>query len=82
MSAYRDRVAGLKVSYNFYARLAKTLNLRRTDTILPGKKTVPGKNNGRKITMPTWPEFVTYILKTSTLRDVGPDHMAPVPVCH
>ena len=77
LSAYRDRVFGLKVSYSFYARLAKTLKLTRTDTKLPGKKKVAGKVVSRKIAVPTWPEFVAYILKTSTQKDVGPHFTLP-----
>ena len=72
MSAYRDRVAGLKVSYTFYLRLAKTLKLKRTDAKLPGKKRAEGKLSGRRVAVPTWPEFVSYILKTNTKHDVGP----------
>ena len=70
LSAYRDRVAGLKVSYGFYSRLAKTLKLTRTDATLK-KKTVGGKVTGGRVAVPTWPEFVTFILKTNARQDVG-----------
>ena len=71
LSAYRDRVAGLKISYTFYLRLAKTLKLKRTDATLPSKKKVAGKVSGRRVAVPTWSEFVTYILRTNIKHDVG-----------
>ena len=76
LSAYRDRVAGLKISYDFYARLAKALKLTRTDTILPGKKKGAATGAGKRIAVPTWPEFVSFILQTDTRHNVGP--LAPV----
>ena len=71
LSAYRDRVAGLKISYTFYLKLAKALKLKRTDANLPSKKKVAGKVAARRVAVPTWPEFVTYILKTNIKHDVG-----------
>ena len=77
LSAYRDRVAGLKVSYGFYSRLAKALKLTRTDATLL-KKNAAGKVTKRRVAVPTWPEFVTFILKTNARQDVS--HITPA-VC-
>ena len=71
LSAYRDRVAGLKISYTFYMKLAKTLKLKRTDATLPEKKKGAGKATVRRVAVPSWPEFVSYILKTNIKQDVG-----------
>ena len=76
MSAYRDRVAGLKFSVTFYLKMAATLGIKRKDAWLPAvKKGKKGeetrKSVGRNITVPTWSEFVSYILQTSTVADVS-----------
>ena len=80
LSAYRDRVAGLKVSYTFYLRLAKTLRLKRTDAILPSKKKGKG-GRGRRVAVPSWPEFVSYILKTETQHDVSQSSILSSRLC-
>ena len=67
-------MAGLKISYTFYLKLAKALKLKRTDANLPSKKKVAGKVSAKRVAVPTWPEFVTYILKTNIKHDVG--HLA------
>ena len=82
LSAYRDRIAGLKASYKQYMAMAKTLHLRRKDAVIEVKYTtkrkVKGKGsvvkeikNKRDVSVPTWPEFVNYILLTGYSKDVS-----------
>ena len=77
LSAYRDRVAGLKFSASFYLKVASTLHIRRNDAVLPvkSKQSKQGrrrlKPNGQNITVPTWSEFVDYVLKINPLKDVS-----------
>ena len=81
VSAYRDRIAGLKGSYKHYVNIAKALNLRRNDAIIDVTSKVKTKKNGKSqtketiekksISVPSWPEFVEYLIRTSTDKDVG-----------
>ena len=79
ISAYRDRVAGLKGSYTFYRTVAKFLQITRKDKKVQYSthKALPGSNKTipvtywKKIFVPTWPEFVKYLLKTNTCEDVS-----------
>ena len=77
LSAYRDRVVGLKFTYKFYTKVALTLRIKRKDAWLPaimeGKKkpALSFKPDGRWVTVPTWPEFVSYILRTNPRIDVS-----------
>ena len=79
LSAYRDRIAGLKSSYTMYKKMARTLGLVRKDAVIEVK--MPGKRRNKKgqvkvektrqsISVPTWPEFVQYLLMTPTSSDV------------
>ena len=81
LSAYRDRIAGLKASYKQYTNIARTLRLRRKDAVIEVKYKTKRKIKGqgfvekeivhkRDVTVPTWPEFVNYILHTSDSKDV------------
>ena len=60
MSAYRDRIEGLKTTYEQYLKIGKTLNLNRNNVVYESKR----------ISVPSWPEFVDYLLKTETDEDV------------
>ena len=78
VSAYRDRIAGLKASYAQYAAMARTLKLRRRDAGLEGRyKPRRGRKGAkevvtrRPISVPTWPEFVKFILVLPTVKDVS-----------
>ena len=75
------RIAGLKASYKQYTTIARTLRLRRKDAVIEvkynTKRKVKGKGfvekeivHKRDVTVPTWPEFVNYILHTSDSKDV------------
>ena len=80
VSAYRDRIAGLKASYKQYTNIARALHLRRNDAVidvkLKTKTRKEGKINSKEtiekksISVPSWPEFVEYLLRTSTEKDV------------
>ena len=81
LSAYRDRIAGLKSSYKQYTTMARVLHLKRKDAVIEvkykTKRKVQGKGfvsreivHKRDVTVPTWPEFVNYILHTSDRYDV------------
>ena len=76
VSAYRDRIAGLKATYTTYKRIEEALNLDRVDTKLTFsvKRGIKGKlqtiNYTKPIAVPTFPEFVQYILYTNTAKDV------------
>ena len=80
VSAYRDRIAGLKDSYKHYVNIAKTLNLKRNDAVIDVKLKVKNKKNGKSqtketiekksISVPSWPEFVEYLIRTSPDKDV------------
>ena len=61
LSAYRDRVAGGKTKYRVYKNMEKILGLKRVDTVL---KAGP-------VAIPTWPEFVKYLIRTSQNQDVS-----------
>ena len=67
LSAYRDRIADLRFPYNFYLKVARRLNIKRKDAQLPRG------SRGRKVwvTLPTWPEFVAFILQTRPEQDVS-----------
>ena len=78
LSAYRDRVAGLKGSYQLYKKIESTLHLRRVDTRLEysvKRKKKDGSeylsNYTKDISVPTWPEFVRYLLRTHRDKDVS-----------
>ena len=81
VSAYRDRIAGLKASHKQYTNIARSLNLRRNDAVidvkLKAKTRKEGKTNTKEriekksISVPSWPEFVEYLLRTSNEKDVG-----------
>ena len=78
LSAYRDRVAGLKGSYQLYKKIGSTLHLRRVDTRLEysvKRKKKDGSeywsNYTKDISVPTWPEFVRYLLRTHRDQDVS-----------
>ena len=67
LSAYRDRIANLQVPYSLYLKMARTLNIKRDDALLPRG------SGGRRtpVTVPTWPEFVAFILQTRPEQDVS-----------
>jgi len=79
VSAYRDKIAGLKASYKQYTNIARALHLRRNDAVidvkLKTKTRKEGKINSKEtiekksISVPSWPEFVEYLLRTSTEKD-------------
>ena len=78
VSAYRDRIAGLKASYAQYAAMARTLKLKRRDAVLEvrykprrGKKGAKEVVTRRPISVPTWPEFVKFLLVLPTVKDVS-----------
>ena len=77
VSAYRDRVEGLKFPFRFFEKVASALHLTRVDTKLNYslKRGIKGKvvsfNYTKPIAVPTWPEFVRYILSTERSRDVS-----------
>ena len=78
VSAYRDRIAGLKASYAQYAAMARTLKLQRRDAVLEvrykprrGRKGAKEVVTRRPISVPTWPEFVKFILVLPTVKDVS-----------
>ena len=62
ISAYRDRVAGLKASAWLYHKITKTLHLHRKDRNI--------NKRGHSFIVPSWPEFVRYLLATKTAEDV------------
>ena len=81
VSAYRDRIAGLKASYAQYAAMARTLKLQRRDAVLEvrykprrGRKGAKEVVTRRPISVPTWPEFVKFILVLPTVKDVSSKH--------
>ena len=81
VSAYRDRIAGLKASYAQYAAMARTLKLKRRDAVLEvrykprrGRKGAKEVVTRRPISVPTWPEFVKFILVLPTVKDVSSKH--------
>ena len=77
--AYQDRVAGLKAYFKFYRAVARSLNISREDRSIQysQNKSVKGSERSiavtywRKISVPTWPEFVQYLLNTKTSNDVS-----------
>ena len=78
LSAYRDRIAGLKGSFEFYKKLAGALHLRRVDTSVEysvRRKNKKGErylfNYTKPVAVPTWPEFVRYLLRTQRSQDVS-----------
>ena len=81
VSAYRDRIYGLKATYTTYKRIAEALNLDRIDTKLKFsvKRGIKGKlqtiNYSKPIAVPTFPEFVQYLLSTNTEKDVRKIHI-------
>ena len=81
VSAYRDRIAGLKASYAQYAAMARTLKLKRRDAVLEvrykprrGRKGAKEVVTRRPISVPSWPEFVKFILVLPTVKDVSSKH--------
>ena len=82
LSAYRDRIAGLKASYKQYTAMAWILHLKRKDAVIEvkynTKRKVKRKGfvtkeivHKRDVAVPSWPEFVNYILHTSYTNDVN-----------
>ena len=80
ISAYRDRVAGLKASLTFYRAVAKSLHITRVDRKMQysvQRRDRKGSNKTgpvsywKKISVPTWPEFVRYLVMTNTSKDVS-----------
>ena len=59
VSAYRDRVAGLKAPARLYRKVAAALNLSRVDAVLPYNAPA-----GRPVAVPSWPEFIRFLLAT------------------
>ena len=63
ISAYRDRVEGLKASSWLYHKITKTLHLHRKDRKI--------NKRGKVVFVPSWSEFVRYLLATKTAEDVS-----------
>ena len=63
ISAYRDRVEGLKASAWLYHKIAKTIHLHRKDRKI--------NKRGKRVLAPPWSEFVRYLLATKTAEDVS-----------
>ena len=78
VSAYRDRVAGMKSSLMFYKTIGRALHITRKDRMMQFSihKHLPGSNKTmaitywKKIFVPTWPEFIQFLLTTNTSQDV------------
>ena len=75
ISAYRDRVAGRKASTWLYQKIDRTIHPHRDRT-----RNVNGRSlhqhrdrnrKGRSRVVPTWPQFVQYLLTTSRAQDVS-----------
>ena len=62
ISAYRDRVAGFKASAWLYHKITKTPHLHRKERTI--------NKRGQSVLVPSWPEFVRYLLATKTAEDV------------
>ena len=79
VSAYRDRIEGMKAAARIYQRIAKVLKLERVDGYLKRKitKEVSGQRKVERyvkvgVAVPTWTEFVRYLLSVDKLSYVSP----------
>ena len=79
VSAYRDRIEGMKATARIYQRIAKVLKLERVDGYLKRKitKEVSGERKVERyvkvgVAVPTWTEFVRYLLSVDKLSYVSP----------
>ena len=79
VSAYRDRIEGMKAAARIYQRIAKVLKLERVDGYLKRKitKEVSGERKVERyvkvgVAVPTWTEFVRYLLSVDKLSYVSP----------
>ena len=78
ISAYRDRVEGLRSSISFYQSVSRRLGIRRKDKTIrytthkamEGNKTIP-VSYWKKVFVPTWNEFVDYILLSNVTKYVS-----------
>ena len=79
VSAYRDRIEGMKATARIYQRIAKVLKLERVDGYMKRKitKEVSGERKVERyvkvgVAVPTWTEFVRYLLSVDKLSYVSP----------
>ena len=78
VSAYRDRIEGMKAAARIYHRIAKVLKLERIDGYLKRKvtKEVSGERKVERyskvpVAVPSWLEFVRYLLSVDRLSYVS-----------
>ena len=78
VSAYRDRIEGLKASARIYHRIAKVLKLERIDGYLRRKvrKEVGGQEKVERyskvgVAVPSWSEFIRYLVTVDKLSYVS-----------
>ncbi|XP_023319457.1 carbohydrate sulfotransferase 14, partial [Eurytemora carolleeae] len=70
ISAYRDRVQGLKLSVPLFRKISQTLRIdeKNSRKIMTIRKMISGKpvlqNRTVEVYMPTWTEFIHYIILT------------------
>ena len=74
---------GLKASFAFYTNLAKKIGLKRNDAtiIVKTKQNIKDEKSGKtvskeidtkkNISVPSFPEFVNYLLQIPTAKDVS-----------
>ena len=78
VSAYRDRIEGMKASARIYHRIAKVLKLERIDGYLRRKvrKEVAGQKKVERyskvgVAVPSWSEFIRYLVTVDKLSYVS-----------
>ena len=78
VSAYRDRIEGMKAAARIYQRIAKVLKLERIDGYLR-RKVLKGAEGERKVeryskvgvAVPSWSEFIRYLVTVDKLSYVS-----------
>ena len=84
VSAYRDRIEGMKAAARIYQRIAKVLKLERVDGYL--KRKVRTEVSGEKkveryskvpVAVPSWPEFIRFLLSVDKLSYVSQSQPGP-----
>ena len=84
VSAYRDRIEGMKAAARIYQRIAKVLKLERVDGYLKRKvrTEVAGEKKVERyskvpVAVPSWPEFIRFLLSVDKLSYVSQSKAGP-----
>ena len=84
VSAYRDRIEGMKAAARIYHRIAKVLKLERIDGYLRRqvRKEVEGERKVERyskvgVAVPSWAEFIRYLVTVDKLSYVSQTWLKP-----